>query len=687
MANSLEKLSLEEFKIRYSYHVFTKMIGKTPPISRAFISPLRDEKHASFNVYQDKTTGEYLFKDFGADLSGDCIKFVELIKNIDFKSVLELMEKEFNCTISDETYSKPAFNNTKSISQQPQSNQSIKPFGVKDRIPFNQQEAEYFKQYKIKPEILKKYSVLALDSYTFINNAGKEISIKRKDGELFFFYNHGSWGKIYKPLSADRSFRFQHLGEKPPDFSFGYKQLPESGDLLLITGGEKDVLTLSSLDFNAIALNSETAFMQNEIAEDLKSRFKEVIVLYDSDPTGISSSEKLCRAYGFKQALFPNGIFTDGEKDISDFVKKGLGLEQLIPVLQNAQLFQPDNQISTEQCMFTAVELLALGKTDPDFLIEHIFPRIGTAVLAGKPDTGKSQLCRQLCISVAKGDDSIFNFSLNPIHKRAIYVSTEDPKDATSYLLYKQLAGLDINPPEDLILMFADLMDQEEIIKRLEVYLKTNPVDLIVIDSFGDIFTFADSNNNTSMRNTIRKFSRIAEKYSCLILFVHHINKGGYRLSPGQEHIQGGAGLVQKVRSAIQLSEGNDDIRYFTVVKGNYCPKEHKVNSLILHFSEDNFLFKFSGETIPTSEIGSNNNSSGPDPIEKLSEIAETILKHTSLKYTELSIRIMEVTNKSMATAKRYIPKMKEEGIIEEKDGYYFLANKINLPVDEDLNE
>jgi len=51
-------------------------------------------------------------------------------------------------------------------------------------------------------------------------------------------------------------------------------------------------------------------------------------------------------------------------------------------------------------------------------------------------------------------------------------------------------------------------------------------------DSFGDIFKGGDSNNNMAMRNTVKTFDKIAKKHNCLILFVHHINKGAYRQAP-----------------------------------------------------------------------------------------------------------------------------------------------------------
>ena len=142
--------------------------------------------------------------------------------------------------------------------------------------------------------------------------------------------------------------------------------------------------------------------------------------------------------------------------------------------------------------------------------------------------------------------------------------------------------GLGEKVKENLRFMFADTMEQEEILTQLEAALIEQPADLVVVDSFGDIFKGGDTNNNMAMRNTVKTFDRIAKNHNCLILFVHHINKGAYRVAPGQEHIQGGAGLVQKVRLAIQLSEGEGNIRYFTV-----APKNGKIEFYEDVYGED----------------------------------------------------------------------------------------------------
>ena len=86
------------------------------------------------------------------------------------------------------------------------------------------------------------------------------------------------WGrfvKIYRPKSK---LRFLYGGEKVTDYVFGFQQLPSKGDIIFITGGEKDVLSLSAHGFNAICFNSETAELPENIIEDYSFVFD--ILLY-----------------------------------------------------------------------------------------------------------------------------------------------------------------------------------------------------------------------------------------------------------------------------------------------------------------------------------------------------------------------------------------------------------------------
>ena len=80
-----------------------------------------------------------------------------------------------------------------------------------------------------------------------------------------------------------------YTGEITENYIFGLEQLPVRGDILFITGGEKDVLSLSSQGLNAICLNSETAHIPKNLLRGLSYRFKHITLLYDADETGKAS--------------------------------------------------------------------------------------------------------------------------------------------------------------------------------------------------------------------------------------------------------------------------------------------------------------------------------------------------------------------------------------------------------------
>jgi RecA-family ATPase len=191
-------------------------------------------------------------------------------------------------------------------------------------------------------------------------------------------------------------------------------------------------------------------------------------------------------------------------------------------------------------------------------------------------------------------------------------------------------------------------------------------VILVVVDSFGDIFVGADSNNNQAMRKNVRSFDYFAKKHQCFILFVHHLTKASYKLAPNQAHIMGGGGLTQKVRLALQLSQGERDIKYLTVTKGNYCPREYKENSMELTFDEKKFLFTRTGKEIPIDMLNTEENK--PTQLTKLQELAESVFDKNSLTFKEFCQRHQDITGKGLASAKRDLKTMKELELIG-KDG------------------
>ena len=91
-------------------------------------------------------------------------------------------------------------------------------------------------------------------------------------------------------------------------------------------------MCLYSLGIPAIAPNSETLFIPDSMYEDLKSRFKNIVVLYDNDLAGVSNMRKIRDRYGAKCMWIPRSY---GAKDISDFHKK-YGRKKTLDLIKQA---------------------------------------------------------------------------------------------------------------------------------------------------------------------------------------------------------------------------------------------------------------------------------------------------------------------------------------------------------------
>jgi KaiC/GvpD/RAD55 family RecA-like ATPase len=655
------------------YHKENRLIA-AKNISNPFLPEKQDTP--SFNIFPTMGSGEWKYNDFATGDSGSCFDLVMKLKNLSFPEALAAINTDMNLFLDNNTNTniptplKPIV--SEKVMQELDKMKPAKRFSITKR-DYNTHDWAFWEKFKINKETLDRFNVVALASYSAFNKEGKPYEIKAFGGKLIYAYDNGDWTKIYKPFD-EKKYKFQFLGIKEANYIFGWKHLPEKDDLVFVTGGEKDVLCLVSNGFNAITLNSETSNLLDDTAQELKKRFKNVVVLYDNDATGIKQSQILASKYQIHRMVLPN--IPNNGKDVSDFFAQNGTLETFSLKLEEV-LKKPITEIvEEEKVIYNAVELMEMGEDETRYLIEPIFPQKGSAVIAGKPDTGKSQFARQLCIQVALGIKEFIGFKINPIHNKSIYVATEDNLEATRFLLSKQVNGLGEKAKENLRFMFADTMEQEEILTQLENALTEEPADLVVVDSFGDIFKGGDTNNNMAMRNTVKAFDKIAKQYNCLILFVHHINKGAYRVAPGQEHIQGGAGLVQKVRLAIQLSEGEGNIRYFTVVKGNYCPKEYKQNSLELNFSEETFLFSNTGRLIPTSDLGTQPDiKQKEDKINELEDIATEIFSDNLISYSTFVKKYCDLKNKGVATAKRVHASLVKLEIIEKCNGVYRLKN------------
>lgn len=286
-----------------------------------------DKKH-SFSIYNH--AGRLYFKEHGdGGYSGDIFEFMARYFNLDsqsnFKEICKRSLKLLNIYMSNIDV------RSSGIKQKPQ-DIIKKSLSVKEK-EFTAIEYEYWRQSGITPDVLAKYNVKSIFSYQTKN--GMTIDYK-KSKYIFAYALENACYKIYQPFNS--KFKWSWIGQKPKDYIFGIDQLPESGELLLISAGERDTLTLVSHGYSAICFNSETATFPNQLIDSLKERFKNVAIIYDADKTGEKRSVILSDEYEIDIIKLADVLPAEYGNDVSDYytarisgkLSSDIGLENLV---------------------------------------------------------------------------------------------------------------------------------------------------------------------------------------------------------------------------------------------------------------------------------------------------------------------------------------------------------------------
>ena len=254
-----------------------------------------------------------------------------------------------------------------------------------------------------------------------------------------------------------------------------------------------------------------------------------------------------------------------------------------------------------EKIFIPADKLLRQESKEEKFLVNKIIPKASLTALVGESDTGKSSFLRQLAISIVYGDDDFLGFKINSGCRNVLYISTEDGGIATSDWL-KKYFGQDL-PNNNSLSRLRFIYSTDRIILNLKEVVMRNCIDLIIVDSYADIFE-GNMNQSNEVRNFLNQFNNLANEYGTTIIFLHHTNKSAVG-KPNKKFISGSHRFEAKMRSVLYLTkDANDDnLRTLSVVKGNYLSSKEKSECYVLEFNEQ-LSFKNTNKRVPLNKLG-----------------------------------------------------------------------------------
>ena len=650
---------------------------------RNFRNPLYDDKRASCNIYLDSKSDCYRMKDFGNDAySGDCFWFAATMLGLDvrkdFIKVLETIVRDLQLNVHIERKGRyeqrtMVMKPPKPIIQQPPKETKLmeeKKWYKQIEQSFGAEELDYWSQYGIDVKTLQRFHVKALTRYESISNQGKPFTLVSTLEEPIFAYCMGKFVKVYRPKSK---LRFLYGGEKVDDYVFGFQQLPSKGDMIFITGGEKDVLSLTAHGFNAICFNCESAQIPENIIEGLQLRFRHIIILYDSDETGIREAKRQTEAltqYKVLSLTLPlQG--NKSEKDVSDYFALGNGSEDLKALLsdiftqmyaQTMMILQSceidyDNPPDASKSV-VAVNGVPLGTQDNLFCITG---GEGTgksnyiaAILAGTLGTERLDAEQTLGLEVTP----------NPKGLAVLHYDTEQSEAQLHKNLGKTLRRASLTSVPDfyhsLYLASLSRKDRLKLIREsMDLFHhKHGGIHLVVIDGIADLIRSA--NDETESIAIVDELYRLAGIYNTCIICVLHFVPNGIKL---RGHI--GSELQRKAAGILSIEK--DENPEFSVVKALKVRDGSPLDVPMTLFGWDKALdmHVYRGEKSKEDKDKRKSN-------ELHAVVRGAFRSATRLSYQQLCEILMRELDIKDRTAKKYIAYMKEQGIlIQDSQGNY----------------
>ena len=308
--------------------IYTFYIGKEVKLNKPINSPLREDKNPSWTLFKARS-GDLMYKDFANGESGNVVHLVSHMFDLTYHKALEKIWSDMMTGDKIKNgHTRPKVERVNKIETE---------LTVKRKY-FTQTDDDYWGQYGIDRDVLKYFNVSPILMYW---HNGTQGSLTYSKESPMYAYKVFDKFKIYRPYSKYKKDKWRNnCGSYDLQ---GLEQLPETGDLLIITKSLKDVMVLYKHGYNSVAPQSENSIIPTVLMEHLKTRFKKIIVFFDYDEGGVKGAESLCKKHDLEK-LFISKHYLEiyGIKDISDFAKE-MSKEKTIELLK--ELFENDKQL------------------------------------------------------------------------------------------------------------------------------------------------------------------------------------------------------------------------------------------------------------------------------------------------------------------------------------------------------
>ncbi|MDR2805050.1 MAG: toprim domain-containing protein, partial [Dysgonamonadaceae bacterium] len=443
--------------------------------------------------------------------------------------------------------------------------------------------------------------------------------------------------------------------------------------------GEKDVLSLVAHGFHAICFNSETSNIPQHIVKKLSYRFKHIILLYDTDKTGLDASlkhQQQLADLGVKRLVLPLAG-TKQEKDISDYFKTGNTRENFMQLfIEFLDSLYNDTMAILKPC--------EIDFNNPPIQAEMIISVNGVPLgtqgnlfgITGGEGTGKSNYVGSLIAGTIRDT----SFSVDTLgttvqpdrDKKAVLLYDTEQSEVQ---LYKNISGIlkrgKLNAMPDYFKAYClTSMSRKERLQAIvqsmdKFYYQFRGIQMVIIDGIADLVRCA--NDEAESIGVIDELYRLAGIYKTCIVCVLHFVPNGMKL-------RGHLGSELQRKAAAILSIEKDESPQISVVKALKVRDGSPLDVPLIQFAWNKELqmHTFIGEK--TKEEKEKRKET------ELTGVAKTVFgEQRFCTYVDLCEQIQSILDVKERTAKSYIRFMRDREIIlkDPSNASYFIIGHI----------
>lgn len=286
-------------------------ITKIPTILN---SPIRKDSKPSFGIYSNGK--RIYYNDFATKDRGGVFDLLGNIWNCSYQETLERLYKD----LPNFTSNNIQIHNKCIVKSTTKCSSSDLQCKIRE---WRDYDIEYWKSYDISLEWLKYAEVYPISHKIIIKDGKKYVFAADKYAYAYVEHKEGKVTlKIYQPFNKSGYKWSSNINRSVWSL---WTKIPKYGTNLIISSSVKDCLNIMcNLRIPSICLQGEGYLPKPHIMEELKSRYKNIIVFFDNDfanpnNPGHNDAKKLSEEYNLKMVEIPKKYES---KDPSDLFKK-----------------------------------------------------------------------------------------------------------------------------------------------------------------------------------------------------------------------------------------------------------------------------------------------------------------------------------------------------------------------------